>query len=184
VRSLDRTGRAIAPDRRLTTERSAAKDVAVAISLAGLVIAMIADTRVPLLAYVDLGFHELGHLLTYPLPDLLTAMAGSFVQVAVPLGLAAYFFLRRDHAGSALCLGWAATSAYDVARYVADAPYERLELLGGDHDWAFVLFELNATESAGAYAAVTRVFAWVVMLGAIALLAAPHAARRRERPTG
>ena len=35
------------------------------------------DTRVPLLGLVDLGFHELGHLLTYPLPDLWTAAMGS-----------------------------------------------------------------------------------------------------------
>ena len=165
---------------RILTERSLKKDLTIAVVLAAFVIAMATDTRVPLLALVDLGFHELGHLLTYPLPDLLTAMAGSFVQIAVPLGLATYFFLRRDEAGSAFCLGWAATSAYDVARYVADAPYERLELLGGDHDWAFVLFELNATNSAGTYAAITRVFAWIVMLVSIALLSAPYVRRAAD----
>ena len=90
------------------------------------------------------------------------------------MALAVYFFLRRDEAGSSLCLGWAATSAYDVARYVADAPYERLELIGGDHDWAFVLFELNVTDSAGTYAVVVRVIAWLLIGGAAALLAAPY----------
>ena len=69
-----------------TAERSRPKDVAIGVVLAIFVITMVVDARVPLLAYVDLGFHELGHLLTYPLPDLLTAMAGSLFQVAVPFG--------------------------------------------------------------------------------------------------
>ena len=50
---------------------------------------------VPLLALVDLGFHELGHLVAAPLPDLATALAGSVMQVAVPTGLAAYFLVRQ-----------------------------------------------------------------------------------------
>ncbi len=51
--------------------------------------------RVPLLGGVDLGFHELGHMLTYAFPDVITAIMGSVFQVAVPLGLAAYFGLKR-----------------------------------------------------------------------------------------
>jgi hypothetical protein len=62
--------------------------------------------RVPLLGLVDLGFHELGHLLTYPLPDVATAMAGSAMQVLVPLGLAVYFFIRSqgDFLATGSCL--------------------------------------------------------------------------------
>jgi hypothetical protein len=63
---------------------------------------------VPLLGLVDLGFHELGHLLTYPLPDVVTAIAGSAMQVLVPLGLATYFVIRgRDLLATGLCLAWA-----------------------------------------------------------------------------
>lgn len=102
--------------------------------------------RVPLLGWADLGFHELGHLIAYacdlllPWSEVLTALAGSVLQVAVPLGLATYFSQwRHDRAGTAVCLAWAATSIHDVARYVEDAPYQRLELIGGEHDWAFIL---------------------------------------------
>src|SRR5918996_4720976 len=75
------------------------------------------EKRVPLLGLVDLGFHELGHLLTYPLSDLATATAGSAIQVLVPLGLAVYFTVReeRDLLGAGLCLAWAGASAADVA---------------------------------------------------------------------
>ena len=105
--------------------------------------AFVRSTRVPLLGLVDLGFHELGHLLTYWLPDVVTAAMGSINQVAVPLGIALYFLFwpgrTRDWMAGGLCLAWAGTSAQDVSVYIADAPYQRLHLIGGYHDWAFVL---------------------------------------------
>lgn len=123
--------------------------------------------RVPLLGLADLGFHELGHLLTYPLPDVATAMAGSGMQVLVPTGLAAYFAVRgkRDLLATGLCLAWAGTAAADVAVYVADAPYQALPLIGGNHDWAFILGRLGALDGSGAIAA------WVKATGAILVLA-------------
>lgn len=57
--------------------------------------AFVRGANVPVLALADLGFHELGHLLTYVFPDVVTAMMGSITQVAVPWGLAAYFFVAR-----------------------------------------------------------------------------------------
>lgn len=74
---------------------------------------------------------------TLPLPDLCTAMAGSVVQVAVPL--AVRFMWRREPLSAMLRRAWAGTSARDASVYAADAPGEELELIGGDHDWAFAL---------------------------------------------
>ena len=103
-------------------------------------IAFVRSAQVPLLSLVDLGFHELGHLVTRPLPEVVMLMAGSGAQIAVPIGLAAYFlFFRKDRLGGALCLAWAVTSAKDVAVYVTDAPYQALPLIGGEHDWAAIL---------------------------------------------
>src|SRR2546428_1615989 len=76
-------------------------------------IAFIRKAQVPLLSLVDLGFHELGHLVTRPFPELIMVMAGSAAQVAVPVGLAAYFLVRKDRLAGAMCLAWAATSAKD-----------------------------------------------------------------------
>jgi hypothetical protein len=139
-------------------------------------------TRVPLLGLVDLGFHELGHLLTSWLPPIVTASMGSGTQLLVPIGLAAYFLvIRGDLAGGGVCLAWAATSAYDVAVYVADAPYERLPLIGGDHDWAFVLGELNLIDHAGAIAAALKVLGVLLLAGGIACCAlGRHRSRARE----
>lgn len=132
------------------------------------------DVRVPLLGLVDLGFHELGHLVTYPFPDVVTASMGSITQVAVPLGLAAYFaVLRGDLVGGGVCLAWAGTAARDAAVYVADAPYERLELIGGEHDWAFVLGpeHLDVLGAAETIGAVIRVGGTVLVVCGIACCA-------------
>lgn len=137
--------------------------------------------RVPVLGLVDLGFHELGHLVCYvidaflPWPKVATAAAGSVVQVAVPACLATYFVRRSDRVGGAFCLAWAATSAHDVARYVADAPYERLPLVGGHHDWAAVLGpeHLDALHLAAPLADAIRLGGWMLLLGALFVAAQP-----------
>jgi hypothetical protein len=128
------------------------------------------NTRVPLLGYVDLGFHELGHLVGYifPISERLTAALGSITQIAVPVGLAVYFlWWRKDRVAGALMLAWAGTSAWDASVYIADAPYERLQLIGGDHDWAFLL---GPTEFNN-YAIADDLAAFVEFTGAIALIA-------------
>lgn len=143
---------------------------------------VVAGSRVPLLGFFDLGMHELGHLVTMPLPQPLTAAAGSLTQILVPLGLAAYFLLRRrELLSAALCVAWCGANLYDVAVYVADAPYQRLPLLGGDnviHDWAYLLGPdvMNALSSADELALALRGLGIVAFLTAtgIALWAVPR----------
>lgn len=128
------------------------------------------ETRVPLLGYVDLGFHELGHLIGYifPVSERLTAALGSITQIAVPGGLALYFlWWRKDRIAGGLMLAWAGTSAWDASVYIADAPYERLQLIGGDHDWAFLL---GPTEFNN-YAIADDLAAFVEFTGGLSLIA-------------
>jgi hypothetical protein len=129
-------------------------------------------TRVPLLSLADLGFHELGHLVMYVLPisQFLTAIMGSVMQVAVPLGLASYFgWWRRDLPSVAVCAAWAAANLHDVSVYVADAPYQRLPLLGGEHDWAYLLGpeQLDRLHAAHNVAAVVNGAGLVALLLAL-----------------
>ncbi len=124
--------------------------------------------RVPLLGGVDLGFHELGHMLTYVFPDIVTALMGSVFQVAVPVGLAVYFGLRRrDLLAAGLCLAWAGASAVDVSIYIADAPFQRLPLIGGSHDWAYLLSPVAFGNLSGA----AEIAGTVKMVGAGLVLA-------------
>ena len=105
-----------------------------------------AHTPVPLFDWFDLGVHEAGHLLAFPLPDIAMFMAGSFAQIAFPLAMAWYFGIRRgDRAAGGFCLVWAGTSAWDVSVYAADAVTQQLPLVGGgQHDWAYILGHFDA----------------------------------------
>ena len=141
--------------------------------------------RIPIVTYVNLGFHELGHFLTYVFSDLVTALMGSIAQVALPGALAVYFFLFRDDwMAAGVCRAWGATSALEVAIYVADAPVQELVLIGGGHDWAYILGPsgYDAIENAGAIADTIRDVAAVVIVAGLALcLAAPFRGASRRR---
>jgi hypothetical protein len=129
------------------------------------------DARVPLLGWIDLCVHEFGHVATALAPPLVTAVAGSAAQVALPLALAAAFWrVRREPLSAMVCLAWAGTSAHDAAAYVQDAPYEHLELIGGTHDWAYALGPqgLDALGSAGAIAGAVRGAGFLMVVAATA----------------
>lgn len=149
---------------------------------------LLADADVPLLVYADLGFHELGHLIGYVVgpPEWVTAIAGTGMQVAVPLGAAVFLAAwRRDPFGATACLAWAATSLRNGAVYVADAPYERLPLIGGEHDWAYLLGEhWNALDAADDIAAGMRFAGWALLFVGLATTALAVERRLgRARPT-
>jgi hypothetical protein len=84
-----------------------------------------------------------------------------------------------------VCLAWAGTSARDSSVYIADAPYERLPLIGGDHDWAFLLHGSDHLDWAEPLATAVRfgglvllvagagVAAWTIRSGAAATSGAP-----------
>ncbi len=126
--------------------------------------------RIPLLGWIDLAVHEFGHVATAWLPEVATAMAGSVAQVLLPLLVCAHFLHRREPLSAMLCLAWAGTSARDVSVYVADAPYEALQLIGGYHDWAFVLGPegFDAIGSAGAVASFVSGMGLVMVVLAVA----------------
>ncbi len=137
--------------------------------------AFVAGTRVPLLAMFDLGIHELGHMLAMPLPQLITVAAGSGLQVAVPAGLAAYFFARRrDVVAGSLMLAWTGTSLQDVSVYAADAPYQALPLIypNAIHDWAWLLGPqgFDAMASAATVAHAIELAGLVTLLAGVGVL--------------
>lgn len=103
----------------------------------------------PVTGLVDLGIHELGHMLAIPLGETVHFLAGSLAQICAPAGLAAYFWFRRDNAAAGLMLAWTATSVNDVAIYIADAPTRYLPLIGGTHDWWWLFSRWDKLGAAG-----------------------------------
>jgi hypothetical protein len=165
-----------ATDRRWPWIASAA-----AVVLIG-VLSATSGARVPFLWFVDFGIHEFGHLLTGWAPWRITASAGSFAQVAFPLGLAAYFGLyRHEMWAAAPLLAWAGASLRNVAVYIADAPYQLLELWGGEgslHDWAQLL-QGRPLAHAGAIAWLADAVGWLAIATAFVLAIAPLVTQHR-----
>ena len=160
-----------------------AASAAAAISL----FAFVLRSPVPIFDWVDLGIHELGHMIVMGGPRMLHFLAGSLLQVMVPAGLAVYFWWRqKDLAGAGFCAAWAGTSAWDVSVYIADAPIQALPLIGGGtHDWAYLLGPqgCDSIDQAGSIAGFVDVMGMVAAVAGIGIAIFPafrnlRAARR------
>ena len=136
-----------------------------------------------LLAILDganLIFHEAGHVLFSPLGDFMQYLGGSLMQVLIPATCAAYFWLHQQRASSAVTLFWAGESATNVAIYVADARRMELPLIGGDHDWNYLLGRLNLLNQAESLGRFVFVLGVLTILFSLGLLIGELARSRKE----
>ena len=118
---------------------------------------------------VNLPIHEAGHIVFGMFGELVTAMGGSLFQIIVPAIFVGYFLRRRDQHAASVALWWVAENFWYVATYVADARDQALPLVGGgEHDWAFILAELDVLRYDDRIAAIVR-FVGIVLF-AIAVL--------------
>ncbi len=99
---------------------------------------------------INLGFHEMGHMVFAPFGQFMAIAGGSLFQCLVPLLSTLMFLRQRDYFGIAFCFGWLSTNLFDVALYAGDARKLELPLVtpfkGGDeiiHDWNYLLDKLN-----------------------------------------
>ncbi|MGC9605186.1 MAG: hypothetical protein ABSF56_00265 [Minisyncoccia bacterium] len=94
----------------------------------------------------NLVFHEAGHAIFFFLGMFVKIAAGSGFQVALPLFISLYFFVRGQKISGALCLLWVGQNLLNVSVYAGDAVNMQLNLLGGDaviHDWNYLLSALG-----------------------------------------
>lgn len=99
---------------------------------------------------INLGFHEMGHMVFGPFGEFMTIAGGSLFQCLVPLLSTIMFLRQRDYFGIAVCFGWLSTNLFDVAVYCDDARKLALPLVtpfkGGEetiHDWNWMLDKLD-----------------------------------------
>jgi hypothetical protein len=159
----------------------------VAAALAGL-LAYLTYSRggwIPLLSDADLAIHEFGHRLTFWAPAIVCQLAGSFLQVAAPLGLGGYFLWRRDRFAVILMIAWATESLNNVSVYMYDATRMLLSLFGDDgsgsgHDWHNIFGETGMLSHTDFIAYLTRGLSAALFAAAIGLAAwgFPRARRR------
>ncbi len=128
---------------------------------------------------LNLGIHELGHILLIPLAmmgsvgEFVEILGGSLAQTAAPIVGIGMFLRQRDYFGVAVGLGWLATNLFEVATYVADARTMALTLVspfGADavHDWNYILGRLGMLKADIALATALRILAFGALLAGIA----------------
>jgi hypothetical protein len=126
-----------------------------------------------LVHYVDLVFHEAGHLIFGVFGQFMGALGGSLNQVLMPAICTGYFLWHRQPAAASVALFWTGENLVDVAIYAADGRDMKLPLLaeGLTHDWNWILSELSLRDRADAVGRAVFALGVLVLLAALALLA-------------
>ncbi len=120
------------------------------------------------LDYVNLPFHELGHLFFGIFGETVGIWGGTIMQLLIPLGLFINFFLRKDTAGTTFCSFWFGENLLNIASYVGDARTMALPLVGGgEHDWNIILMDLDMLNYDTTIAGIVRTFGWLIMVSAV-----------------
>lgn len=122
---------------------------------------------------INLGIHELGHVLFRPLGEFLSVAGGTLTQLAAPLVSAFLFARQPDWFAETFCGAWLATNLYNVAVYLGDARTMELPLVslgGGEaiHDWHYLLSHMGVLEWDTGIATLLRVIAFLVLWSSIA----------------
>lgn len=120
---------------------------------------------------INLGFHEIGHVVFNPFGEFIGVAGGSIFQCLVPLLSTIMFYRQRDYFGIAFCLAWLSTNLFDVATYAADARALELPLVtpfkGGEetiHDWNYILDKMDMLQYDAQIAFGLRTLAVLSML--------------------
>lgn len=119
---------------------------------------------------LTLAIHEGGHLFfgLLPLGQSLVVAGGTIFQLAAPIATMVMFWRQPDYFAVGIGGAWLATSLFNVAVYMNDAPVMELPLvsIGGDqagHDWNTMLDALGVLASAPALASAVRAAAVLVL---------------------
>lgn len=137
---------------------------------------------------LDLGTHELGHMIFSPFGEFMRILGGSLFQCLFPLLWLIGFLQRKWYFAASLCLCWLGLSLFDVATYAADARSRSIPLtiglgvLGVDpsntddvydraHDWYQILGRTHHLNSDLAIARGMRVTATVIFLTGLTIAA-------------
>lgn len=105
------------------------------------------------LDYLNIAYHEAGHLFFSFGPEWLHFLGGTLGQILMPLMVAIHFFLKGDSCSGAIILFWVFENFINISRYVRDAYDMELPLVGGHiHDWNWLLTHFGKLDGHEIYA--------------------------------
>jgi hypothetical protein len=128
------------------------------------------------LDYVNLPFHEFGHLMFTPFGDTMHFLGGTISQLMWPFILLFYFIYRKEYLSSAFCLFWFGENFLNISKYMADARDLLLPLVGGGiHDWNYLLYKWGVLHLDKSIAGVIFTLGVIIMTGSLiwAVIASP-----------
>ncbi len=122
-----------------------------------------------IIAPLNLGIHELGHVIFALLGKTLGVFGGTLLQLAAPVFGMVNFYRQQDFFAISLSFGWLSTNLFDVARYAADARAMEIPLVslfGAEdvvHDWNYLLGRVGLLQFDTALGFIIRVLAALSM---------------------
>lgn len=121
------------------------------------------------LDWINLAFHEAGHLFLLPFGETLHFLGGTIFQLLIPLGLTLHFLCRFSPFSASCCFWWFGQNFLGIATYMADARELKLPLVGGgENDWNHLLYEwgMLGEDSVRALSTATHAAGVAFMAGA------------------
>ncbi len=121
-----------------------------------------------LLDYINLSFHEFGHILGGIFGDFSGLWGGTIIQLLIPLIILISFRLKGDIGGVAFSIFWIGENLLYISHYIADARRRVLPLVGGgEHDWNIILSDLGMLKYDILIAGIIRVCGWIIISSSI-----------------
>lgn len=120
------------------------------------------------LDYVNLPFHEFGHILFGVFGDTLGVWGGTISQLLIPFIILLSFCLRKETLGTAFSAFWIGENFLNISVYIADARKMELPLVGsGDHDWNIILSEVSMLQYDTTIGGIVKAFGWLFMVSSL-----------------
>ena len=118
---------------------------------------------------LNLGIHELGHMVFSFFGKFIMVAGGSILQCLVPIISIFIFYRQRDFFAISISFGWLSTNLFYVATYIADSRSMSLPLVSPFgceplHDWNYILGKMGMLNYDTALASFIRLMAIVSML--------------------
>lgn len=125
---------------------------------------------------LNLGVHELGHVIFSPFGEFVGVAGGTIAQCSLPLIGMVMFWRQGDFFALTFGLGWLSTNLFNVAVYCGDARAMELPLVsigggeGGEtiHDWDYMLDRFHLLNYDHTIATLIRLSAVSIMLISLA----------------
>ncbi len=97
---------------------------------------------------IDLFIHEAGHLIFSLFGEFIHFLGGTLMQIILPLSVGLAFLIKGQKYLSQIFFFWLGHNFINISVYVDDANKMKLRIIGGAHDWTWILNKIGLIEYA------------------------------------